>query len=168
MNGPLQPLVDPVPDPPCPNGTIPRPKQILVIDDTPEILDLFRDILEAEGYAVTLYAYDPKHLDEIEAQPPDLIILDYLIGGEPAGWQFLQMLKMNRGTSRIPVIVCTAAVNQIRELGPHLRTMGVGVVLKPFNVEDLLDEIERHWRDLADQSATPAGTDRVAAHSTIA
>jgi CheY-like chemotaxis protein len=169
MNGLPLPWVDPVhhtaPSTRT-NGTDSRPKYILVIDDTPEILDLFRDILEAEGYEVSLYACDPKHLDEIEAQPPDLVILDYLIGGEPAGWQFLQMLKMTRGTAQIPVIVCTAAVNQIRELGAHLHRMGVGVVLKPFNVDDLLAEIEQHWTDRANKGAQMAHTDRGALEPT--
>ena len=83
MNGSPQPRIAPVPST---DGAAPRPKSILVINDTPEILDLFRDILEAEGYEVTLHAFDPKQLDEIEREQPDLIILDYLIGGEPAGW----------------------------------------------------------------------------------
>ncbi len=111
MNGSPQLETDSVPPT---DGTAPRPKRIVVINDTPEILDLFRDILEAEGYAVTLYAFDPKHLADIEQAQPDLIILDYMIGGEPLGWQFLQMLKMTRATEQIPVIICTAAVAQIQ------------------------------------------------------
>ena len=164
MNG-SPPPAGPVPST---DGTASRPKRIIVINDTPEILDLFRDILEAEGYEVMLYAYDPKHIDEIERRQPDLIILDYLIGGEPLGWQFLQMLKMTRATEHIPVIICTAAVSQIQELEARLRSLGVGVVLKPFNIDDLLEEIERHWAELAGQAARSAGIDRGAPDPTTA
>ena len=154
MNGLLQERVESAPST---DGIGRRPKRILVINDSPEILDLFRDILEAEGFEVTLFTFDPKHLAEIERQQPDLIILDYMIGGEPLGWQFLQMLKMTRATEHIPVIICTAAVAQIQQLSGHLHSTGVGVVLKPFNIDDLHQEVERHWAGLADQASRSVG-----------
>ena len=51
------------------------------------------------------------------------------------------MLKMARQTSSIPVIVCTGAARLVEELQVHLDTMGVGVVLKPFDIDVLLREV---------------------------
>ncbi|MDQ3043756.1 MAG: response regulator [Chloroflexota bacterium] len=118
-------------------------KHIMVVNDTPEILDLFRDLLEEEGYQVSLYSTGFQDLAEIKRRKPDLIILDFLICGDALGWQLLQKLKMDRETAHIPVVVCTAAVELVRELQGHLHDKNVGVVLKPFDIDDLLQEVNR-------------------------
>lgn len=125
-----------------------QPKKILVVNDTQEILDLFRDIFEEEGYEVFLYSFAFNDLVEIKRVCPDLIILDYMIGGEDYGWQVLQKLKMDRATANIPVIICTGALRQVRELEGHLKEKGVGIVLKPFDIDDLLHEVNECWGHL--------------------
>ena len=85
-------------------------------------------------------------LRRVKADRPDLLVLDFLIQDEGKGWQFLQMLRMDRETRDIPVVVCTAAVKLVEDLQTHLDTMGVGVVLKPFDIDHLLAEINKMWR----------------------
>lgn len=48
---------------------------------------------------------------------------------------------MTRQTSDIPVIVCTAALQLARELGGHLKAKNVSVVLKPFDIDELLEAV---------------------------
>ena len=129
-------------------STVARQRHILVVNDTVEILDLFREILEEEGYRVSLYSFAFRDLDEIKENRPDLIILDFIIGGEDHGWQLLQKLKMDRETATIPVVVCTAAVRLVRDLEGHLKEKGVGVILKPFDIDDLLREVGARWEQL--------------------
>ena len=114
---------------------------ILVINDTQEILDLFRDILQDEGYRVSLYSYAFKDIKEIQSLQPDLVIIDFIIGGEAHGWQMLQKMKMNRDTAKIPIIACTAAVQLVKELEGHLTSKNVRIVLKPFDIDDLISEV---------------------------
>jgi DNA-binding response OmpR family regulator len=118
------------------------PERIMVVNDTQEILELFYDLLTIEGYEVILYSYAIQDLDEIQRHQPDLIILDYIFGGERSGWELLQKLKMCRATASIPVVICTAAKRQVEQIEGHLVSMGVGVVLKPFNVDALLATIK--------------------------
>ena len=80
------------------------PHRILVIDDTQEILDLFRDILEPEGYKVMLAKQTFESVTEIEHVHPDLIVLDLMIGAQKEGWQMLQKLKMYAPTASIPIL----------------------------------------------------------------
>jgi DNA-binding response OmpR family regulator len=122
------------------NGKV-RAPHVLVINDTQEILELFRDILEEEGFQVSLYSHTFRDIDEIAEIRPDLVILDFLIGGEAQGWQLLQKMKMSRKTDRLPIIVCTAAVQMARELEGHLTAKGVALVLKPFDIDDLLEAV---------------------------
>lgn len=118
-------------------------KHILVINDTQEILDLFREILEDEGYRVTLASYAFQEVGDVARLDPDLVILDFIIGGESHGWQMLEKMKMSRPTASIPIIVCTAALNLVRELEGHLRAKEVFVVLKPFDIDDLLEAVQQ-------------------------
>lgn len=117
--------------------------RIMVINDTQEILDLFREILSDEGYEVLLYSYSIQDMNEIERLNPDLIVLDHVIGGEAVGWQMLQKLKMRRSTADIPVVVCTAAVKAVQEMEGYLKAKGVGLVLKPFDIEELLQAVQQ-------------------------
>jgi CheY-like chemotaxis protein len=123
-------------------------KRILVINDDPAILDLFQELLGEEGYTVTLdnFARQTGELQQsIRETKPDLIIMDFVIGGEASGWQLLQLTRMDRATRDIPVIICTGAVRQVNELGAHLDTMGVQVVTKPFDIDHLLETISQAW-----------------------
>lgn len=115
----------------------------MVINDTQEILELFRDILTDEGYKVDIYSYGIRDIAEVLRVQPDLIILDYLIGAEQVGWQLLQKLKMTRATAKIPVIVCTAAVKQVQEIEGWLIAKGIAVVPKPFDIDDLLGAVKK-------------------------
>ena len=111
---------------------------ILVINDTQEILELFEEILTAMGHEVTLLSYAPDELRQIEEADPDLVIVDFVIGGrEMEGWQLLQKMRMNRSTQQIPIIACTAAQQAVREQEGYLTQQGIAIVLKPFNVVQL-------------------------------
>jgi DNA-binding response OmpR family regulator len=117
--------------------------RIMVINDTQEILALFRDILTDEGYEVALYSSAIHDMEEIERVNPDLIILDFIFGHENLGFQILQKLKMRRSTARLPVVVCTAALQAVREMEGFLQSKGVQIVLKPFDVDDLVEAVRR-------------------------
>jgi len=117
--------------------------RILVVNDTQEILELFRMLLEEEGYDVILAGFPIQVINEIEQIKPDLIILDLVFGEEKTGMQMLQMLKMKRTTAVIPVIVCTAALHLVREQEGYLVSQRVHVVYKPFDVDLLLDNIKQ-------------------------
>lgn len=111
---------------------------VLVVNDTEEILDLFRAILEDLGHRVTAWSFSPDDLSKVEDVSPDLVILDLLMGPtELQGWALLQKMRMHPPTEDIPVIVCSAATNWVREQEGWLAANGVKVVLKPFKVTDL-------------------------------
>lgn len=116
--------------------------RIMVINDTKDILELFRVILESEGYEAILYSYAVQDIVEVERIMPDLLILDVIFGSEKLGWQMLDKLKMNRATASIPVIVCTAAINAVREMEGYLMSQGVSIVLKPFEIDVFLSAVK--------------------------
>ena len=118
--------------------------RILVVNDTQEILELFRMLLEEEeGYDVVLSGFPIQQVKDIEHIKPDLIILDLVLGDEKTGMQMLQMLKMQRSTAAIPVLVCTAALQIVREQEGYLVSQGVHVVYKPFEIDDLMANVKQ-------------------------
>jgi CheY-like chemotaxis protein len=121
--------------------------RVVVVNDTQEILELFREVLESEGYEVVLFSYAPHEVTEIEHARPDLIILDVIFGRDTVGWQLLDKLKLHRPTANIPVVICTVAADAVRQMEGHLKAMGVGVVLKPFDIEVLLSTIRTTIQD---------------------
>jgi len=122
-----------------------RPSQhILVVNDTEEILDLFRGIIESMGHRMTAWSFSPDDLAKVTEIQPDLVILDLMVGPtELQGWALLQKLRMSRPTEEIPVVVCTAATNWVREQEGWLAANAVKVVLKPFKVAHLEHAIEQ-------------------------
>src|SRR5687768_18568241 len=121
-----------------------RPRHILVVNDTEEILDLFRDIIEGMGHRMTAWSFSPDDLAKVTEVEPDLVILDLMLGPtELQGWALLQKLRMSPPTQDVPVIVCTAATNWVREQEGWLAANAVKVVLKPFKVAHLEHAIEQ-------------------------
>ncbi|MEO8286601.1 MAG: response regulator [Chloroflexota bacterium] len=115
-------------------------KHILVVNDTQEILELFRAILEDEAdYTVTLDSVHPLMLDRVKELKPDLIISDHVFGEEKVGWQFIQRLRMDRETAPIPIIVCSGAIKELKEMEGYLVSKNIGVLYKPFDVDELLE-----------------------------
>ena len=120
------------------DGSAAQQRHILVVNDTEEILDLFRSILEDMGHRMTAWSFSPDDLARVTEIKPDLVILDLMMGPtELQGWALLQKIRMHPPTEDLPVIVCSAATNWVREQEGWLTANGVKVVLKPFKVEHL-------------------------------
>ncbi len=126
--------------------------RILVINDPKEILEMFQLLLEGEGYEVVLSSYPILKASEIEEIRPELIVLDLIFGQEKLGWQMLQMLKMQRPTQTIPVILCIAALQAVREQEGYLIAQGVEIIYKPFDINTFLtlvhNTLQSHKKDL--------------------
>ena len=119
----------------------PSPPHILVINDEQDVLSLFREILEDEGYRVSTRTYPMTELADLRILAPDLVVMDMIFGGEDRGWHFLQQIRLDRETARLPIVVCTAAVRLAREAKEYLEGMGIGIVLKPFDIDPFLAEV---------------------------
>src|SRR3712207_1630122 len=122
----------------------PDRRRILVVNDTEEILELFRDIIEGMGHECVTLTFAPDDLAHVRDMAPDLAIIDFVMGGlEFKGWQLVQKMKMSRDTAKVPIIICTGAKREVHEQEGWLTEKGVSVVFKPFDVEDLERAIER-------------------------
>ncbi len=83
-------------------------KQILAIDDSPQILRVHADLLSRFGYAVSVAANADAGLRKLETIGPDLILLDINMPGVD-GWEFLEMADRRGLLGCIPVIILSGA-----------------------------------------------------------
>lgn len=121
--------------------------RIMVVDDDPSILALVTALLRSSGYEVDSTPDAVEALRLVMADAPDLIVLDMRMPVMD-GWQFSRELD-ERGVS-VPIVVMTAAQDArawAREIG------AVGYVGKPFDIDRLLEEVERAVGGKRDGSA---------------
>jgi CheY-like chemotaxis protein len=116
--------------------------RILVVDDTPALLDIVRECLEAEGYEVRTCLESRRAVEMARAEPPDLLMLDVVMP-EMSGWDVLAQLRADSAFAQLPVIVCTAyvaeAMGRLAELkGPDQH---LGLLPKPFDLDELLEVV---------------------------
>jgi CheY-like chemotaxis protein len=117
---------------------------ILIIDDDQSILEMMRLVLEEEGgYRVTTAESIFEDVAAVERLQPDLILLDFLLQGRNTGWNFLQKLRLHRPTKDIPIVLCTAALSDVKDQESILIQKGIPVLYKPFDVDELLHIVDQ-------------------------
>jgi CheY-like chemotaxis protein len=122
--------------------TVTSPPRILVVDDTPALLDVICKSLEEEGYRVTTCLESRHAIGLAEEARPDVIMLDVVMP-EVSGWEVLALLRADPSFRHTPVIVCTAyvaeALGRLAELkGPDQH---LGLLPKPFDLDELLEVV---------------------------
>lgn len=110
---------------------------ILLVDDSSEILDAMQYILEMEGYTVRSVLGKDAMMEEIEEFAPDLIILDVLLSGDN-GRDITKALKANEDTRDIPVILMSANHKWLLD---YEECGAVNIISKPFHLSDLTDKV---------------------------
>lgn len=82
-------------------------EHILVVDDDPETLTLVSLVLERQGYRVSRASSAQIAVEQIAADPPDLIILDVMMP-EVDGFSLARYLRTDAAMARIPIVMFTA------------------------------------------------------------
>jgi two-component system, OmpR family, response regulator VicR len=130
--------------------------RILAVDDDDSLLEIYRLLLEDEGYEVFLSPTVIEDVSDVEQLHPDLVLLDVKISQADDGLTMLDQLRSHPATSSLPVILCTAAsARTTRERIEDYQQQGVPVVYKPFKVEELLQTIKGALLPRGENEDTP-------------
>jgi excisionase family DNA binding protein len=124
-----------------PPDTLDSGKQkVLVVDDDPEIVELFVDVLERDGRFEVKTAstgYDAGILTQEFV--PDLVILDYMLP-DINGNIVCQTIRKNPNFEHMKIIIVSGVVNQ-DEINDLMKAGADDFVKKPFNIEKLIERI---------------------------
>src|SRR5881392_418220 len=114
--------------------------KILVVDDDPEIVELFVDVLERDGRFEVKTAssgYDAGILTQ--DFNPDLLILDYMLP-DINGNVVCQTIRQNPNFQHMKIIIVSGVVDQ-GEINELLKSGADEFVKKPFNIEKLIERV---------------------------
>jgi two-component system, OmpR family, phosphate regulon response regulator PhoB len=117
---------------------------ILVIEDEPAQMELIAYNLGAEGFEVTRAGSGEEGLLHMAENPPDLVILDWMLPGV-SGIEVCRQIRAKKTTAKIPVIVLTAR----GEEADRIRGLNTGAddyVVKPYSVRELIARVRAHLR----------------------
>ena len=123
-------------------------KKILVVDDEKPISDIVKFNLDKEGYEVVT-AYDGEEaLKKVEAESPDLILLDLMLP-KIDGLEVARQIRKEHDT---PIIMLTAKDSEIdKVLGLELGADDY--VTKPFSNRELVARVKANLRRTASSNA---------------
>jgi CheY-like chemotaxis protein len=114
--------------------------RVLVVDDEPDVLLLCRLNLQQRGHELLEAADGSTALELARDRHPDVIVLDLMLPGI-SGYDVLEALQRDAGTTDIPVLVLTAkSLRADRE-----RSHGLGAsafLTKPFLPNELCEMVD--------------------------
>jgi len=126
-----------------------RKQMVLVVDDEPPIVRLVRAVLQADGYAVITASSGEDALTLLEAERPDLVILDLMM----PGMNGFETLRRIRAGNTVPVIMLTARSGDSDKVS-GFSSGADDYVTKPFNPEELSARVAAVIRRTAGAAAT--------------
>jgi DNA-binding response OmpR family regulator len=112
-------------------------KNILIIDDQPEMLELMTDVLTPEGFTVTALLYTDNIIQTVNIHQPDIVLLDHLLAGVNGG-ELCRELKMHALTASLPVILLSGYPRLLEAFGDYGCD---GFISKPFDLDELITTI---------------------------
>jgi two-component system, cell cycle response regulator DivK len=117
-------------------------KRILVVEDQPDNRRILRDLLGNAGYELIEAETGEEALTAVEAQRPDLILMDIQLPVMD-GYEATRRIRSNPELKLIPII----AVTSYALAGDEARALAVGCnayVTKPFSPRALLAKVKEH------------------------
>jgi CheY-like chemotaxis protein len=123
-------------------------EEVLVIDDEQDTANLVKAYLEEKGFKVFTALNGPDGIKLAKEKKPDLIVLDLRMP-EMDGFAVMKILKLDKDTERIPVIVLTGHDTK----GYEEKCLMLGAskyFTKPFSEEELTQEVETQVKKAID------------------
>jgi len=117
-------------------------RKILIVDDKPENLALFRDMLRPFNYDLSVATNGVTALKIVKEFHPELILLDVVMP-QMSGYDIIKELKSDKLTREIPVIFLTAK-DTTEEIVKGFEAGAVDYIAKPFHPRELIARIHTH------------------------
>jgi two-component system, chemotaxis family, sensor kinase CheA len=118
------------------------PATILVVDDSITTRSLEKSILEAHGYRVRLAVDGVEALEQLRAEPADLVIADIDMP-RMNGFELLERMKKDNRLAAIPVVMVTS----LEDRADQERGLSLGadayIVKRKFDQKELLDTVRQ-------------------------
>ncbi len=132
-------------------------KHVLVVDDESTIREVLRRYLEREGFSVSEAADGDQALTTLEAEPPDLVVLDLMLPGIDG----LSLAGRLRARSEVPVVMLTAK-GGVQDRIEGFELGADDYIVKPFSPREVVLRVKAVLRrtDEGEPDEAPAAVER--------
>src|SRR5580765_3270027 len=131
-------------------------REVLVVEDEPDIRRLVVLHLEREGFRCRTAATGSDALREVKASIPDLVVLDLMLP-EVDGLEVCRRLRRDTSTAGIPIIMLTAKSDEVDRI-VGLEIGADDYIGKPFSPKELVARVRAVLRRSHPNQATPVLT----------
>ena len=119
--------------------------KVLIVDDDPDMHEALRIVLQSEGFEVRSAYNAEQGIETIEAEPPDLVILDVLMPTDYEGFEMARQVREELKRHDLPILILSA-VHELKKVPyrftPHETYLPVDVFMdKPVDTHQLCDKI---------------------------
>lgn len=124
--------------------------KILVVDDETPILELIKYNLQKEGFSVLTAENGAKALERAKNDNPDLVLLDLMLP-DMSGFDICHILRNDKSTSKIPIIMATAKTDDM-DVVSGLDLGADDYITKPFSPKVLMARVRSVLRRVQEGS----------------
>ncbi len=114
-------------------------KKLLIVDDEPNIVISLEFLLEQAGYQVRVAHDGLQAWEAIQAQPPDLVLLDVMLP-QLSGFDVCQKIRETPALQDVRVVMLTAKGREV-EVSKGLALGADAYISKPFSTQELLAQV---------------------------
>jgi len=113
-------------------------KQILIVDDEPNIVISLEFLMKREGFAVTVARDGEEGLAAIRERHPDLVVLDVMMP-KRNGFEVLEEVRADPALAGVRILMLTAK-GRPAESKKGLELGADAYMAKPFSTRELVDK----------------------------
>ena len=116
------------------------PKEILIVDDEPNVVVPIQFLMEQQGYRVMIAERGEDALDLIYQYKPDLVILDIMLPGID-GYEVCEIIRLNPNYQDVKIIFLTAKGREV-EIAKGLALGADAYITKPYSNAELVAKVK--------------------------
>ena len=117
---------------------------VLIVEDEKDAVEMYRIVLEVEGYQVVVAYTLPAAIKELELGKPDLVLLDVVLRGS-SGLDLCEMIRQDQDLADLPVVIISNLDTQ-EDIAAGLDAGANAYLTKPISQDELLEAVRENLK----------------------
>lgn len=117
---------------------------ILIVEDEKDAVEMYRIVLEVEGYQVMVAYTLQAAIKQLEKKKPDLILLDVVLRGS-SGLDLCELVRKDPGLADLPIVIISN-LDSPEDIKAGLDAGANVYLTKPISQDELLEAVQQNLR----------------------
>lgn len=119
-------------------------QRVLIVEDEKDAVEMYRIVLEVEGYQVIVAYTLPAAIKELEEGKPDLVLLDVVLRGS-SGLVLCEKIRQDPEMEDLPVVIISNLDSQ-DDIAAGLEAGANEYLTKPLSQDELLEAVRENLK----------------------